>query len=80
MVLQKYEQMVASGVKKMEEITTKQWWEHLRFSRIGHALGEFFNKYPQKKQESVEHFVEHGGKLSYKDFFKHVDQELKINL
>lgn len=64
----------------MEDIVSKEWWGHLRFSRVGHALEDYYNKNPNKKKESVDHFVEHGGTLSYKDFFHHIDEDLKCNL
>ena len=65
--------MVQNGHKKMEDIVTKEWWGHLRFSRVGHALEDFYNNKPDEIKKTIDHFLEHGSKLSYKDFFKHLD-------
>jgi len=79
-IVEKYHQMIEAGYKKLEDITHKEWFEHLRFSKFGHALEETLTANPQLIEKIVGHFKEHKDKLSYYDFFKHVREDMKLEL
>lgn len=56
-----------------------EWWEHLRFSKFGHALHNALQN-AQVCNKIKSHFKEHKNKLSYFDFFNHVEFDIKCNL
>lgn len=80
MVLAKYTWMVTAGHKKMDDILTQQWWNHERFANIGDNIAKVFAEDPAVLQKIRLCFHNHKDKLSYYDFFNHVEFDLKLKL
>jgi hypothetical protein len=72
--------MVDNNYRKMDDILTQTWWSHARFSRVGNAIAEVFASNPVVQQKIVANFKSHKNKLSYYDFFNHLEFDLKVRL
>jgi len=72
--------MRENGYKKMEDVLTQTWWNHTRFSRFGDILASTFGQDPAIRQKVTENFRCHNNKLSYFDFFNHVEFDFKAKL
>jgi hypothetical protein len=80
MVIQKYQQMVESNSSKVDDILTQTWWSHARFSKVGQSIAKAFASNSKVQQKIVDNFKSHKNKLSYYDFFNHLEFDLKVRL
>lgn len=76
MIIAEYQEI--TDTKQAKEILTQAWWNHARFDRVGHQIHEVFETNPAVRQKIIDHFKEHKNKLSYFDFFNHLEFDIKL--
>jgi hypothetical protein len=72
--------MVENGVKKLDEIFSQQWWDYTRYERIGNSIREKFEAQPEIKQKIIDCFKSQNNKITYYDFFNHIEFDLQLKL
>lgn len=80
MLIDKYQKLTDTGAKMVNEILTQTWWNHARFDRVGNGIKASFDANPAVRQKVIANFKDHKNKLSYFDFFNHVEFDIKLQL
>jgi hypothetical protein len=70
--------MVAGGHKKLSDILSQVWWNHHRFAFLGEQLKIAYDKTPKIMEDVRENFRNHKDKLSYFEFFNHLEFDCKL--